>query len=711
MQLPRAWRDVTWTEGAGPVPLQIALVTFGILVLELSLIRWIAGQIRLFAYFNNLVLMAAFLGMGLGVRLGRSWPGLIHGALPMLAGLSAILANAEALGLQRMHFPDRAVSLWGADSGFAVLAFAIILGLFWAITTLFMMTAAPLGLLFERLPALRAYGWDLLGSLCGIVALTAVTVMGSPPPVWLGLACLPLLWLSRRWCSFLAAVVVIIFAWLSIEGAIFSPYNRIDVEPSGHDYIISVNRDFHQHILDMGARHLADPALTPEARNSRLYLRAVYDIPFLVSPKTGSAAIVGAGTGNDVQAAVRNGFGPIDSVDIDGVIVSLGKRLHPEHPYAAPQVVPVIDDARAFFGRYEGPPLQVVDYGLLDSHAMFSSMSTLRLDNYVYTEQGLRAAWRHVAPQGLLSVSFSVFAGDWISDRLYWTIYRATGVQPAVVDHHMNFGRSFIVSRDMAALHLDRVSWMGMAPSPRASLDQTWTTSDDWPFIYIRPGVFPLGYVAMLVLVLLSSAVATRAVFGAHSFDGPMFCMGAAFLLIETRGITEMSLLYGSTWIINTCVFVGVILMALVSNWLVMRLAPRQLAPWFGLLFASLIALYAVDPDTFNHFSVWSRGLAGGLFNALPIGFAGVIVSCLLARSSRPAAALGSNLLGAVVGGCLEYTSMWLGLKALVLVAMGLYAAAALWQRQVSGAQAGEALRSQPAGQARQDCVETSSKI
>jgi hypothetical protein len=56
----------------------LALSTFSILALELALIRWMAGQIRSFAYFNNLVLIGGFLGMGLGVALGKRRPGLRH---------------------------------------------------------------------------------------------------------------------------------------------------------------------------------------------------------------------------------------------------------------------------------------------------------------------------------------------------------------------------------------------------------------------------------------------------------------------------------------------------------------------------------------------------------------------------------------------------------------------------------------------------------
>src|SRR5580704_8379447 len=42
------------------------LVSFSSLYLEILLIRWIGTEIRVFAYFQNLALVACFLGFGLG---------------------------------------------------------------------------------------------------------------------------------------------------------------------------------------------------------------------------------------------------------------------------------------------------------------------------------------------------------------------------------------------------------------------------------------------------------------------------------------------------------------------------------------------------------------------------------------------------------------------------------------------------------------------
>jgi hypothetical protein len=355
----------------------------------------------------------------------------------------------------------------------------------------------------------------------------------------------------------------------------------------------------------------------------------------------------------------------------------------------------VVDDARAFFQRPRRQRYDAVVYGLLDSHAMFTALSTLRLDNYVYTEDGIRAAWTHVAPEGHLSVSFSVFAGPWIADRLYWTIARATGRAPIAFYHGMHFGCTFVVPGPAARLSLASLDYEPVGPT--TPLARVRTTSDDWPFLYVRPGIFPWGYVIVLGLLVALAVLATPWAFGrgalGASFDPVLFLMGAGFLLIETRGVTALSLLFGSTWLVNAAVFAGILLLALVANEVVARRRRARVEPLFAALLAAVILVWAIPPSVLTDLPLVTRGLAGGLVNGLPVGFAGVIVSMLLARSSNPTAALGSNLVGAVVGGCLEYLSMVAGLRALALLAFVLYLGALL-------AHLGRRTRPEPGGRA-----------
>src|SRR6266568_1960198 len=53
---------------------QLALWSLLSLFFELLMIRWISSEIRIFAYFKNFVLVACFLGFGLGCYLSRRRP-------------------------------------------------------------------------------------------------------------------------------------------------------------------------------------------------------------------------------------------------------------------------------------------------------------------------------------------------------------------------------------------------------------------------------------------------------------------------------------------------------------------------------------------------------------------------------------------------------------------------------------------------------------
>ena len=151
--------------------------------------------------------------------------------------------------------------------------------------------------------------------------MAIVAAFWAPPPVWIALGALPLLWILRDKWSVIAAVVAIAAAAYSVDGARFSPYNRIDLQPAQMDkygapasgaaeWELSVNRDYHQMLLDLRR--------VPGGNIERDHVSQVYELPFELSDaKPRSALVVGAGTGNDVAAALRHGFDHVVSVDID----------------------------------------------------------------------------------------------------------------------------------------------------------------------------------------------------------------------------------------------------------------------------------------------------------------------------------------------------------------------------------------------------------
>ncbi len=688
--------DARWAKDGRGALVQIGLVTFGILALELALIRWTSSQVRIFAYFNNIVLISAFLGMGLGVALGRRRPGLLHLAMPVLLLLALVFGFSDALGLVHMRFPDNTISLWGAENAADPLEFARSLGIFLAliggVVGLFLCAGAPLGYLFGRSEPLKSYAADLTGSLLGIVVFTLVSWMEWGPGVWLAVGAVPFAWLSRRFLSVAACLVVIALGQYSVRDAWFSPYNRIVLnKESPLSLQLEVNRDFHQYLHDFSDKRVAAPDLSPQVREYLTSLRELYNLPFAINPSRNSALIVGAGTGNDVQAALRNGYRQVTSVDIDGRIIALGRANHPEQPYADPRVRPVVNDARAYFQQNRDEKFDVVCFGLLDSHSMVSAMSTLRLDNYVYTEEGIRAAWERVGPGGHLSLAISCFAGHWFFERLYWTVTKATGREPiAMYSPLHSVVITYIVPRDGVVLDAAELAKRPRVASHMRS-SEILTPSDDWPFLYIRPGVFPWGYLVVLGFIVVLAGVTVPAAFGFRQqplgrTDWALFLMGAAFLLIETRGVTSMSLLFGSTWIVNASIFGGILVLVLAANLAVLRWRLTEAMPWFWGLFLATALLYFFPVGWLHSLPMLPRGVLAGLLAGLPVGMAGVIVPILLAKSARPEVALGANLLGAVLGGCLEYFSMLGGLRSTALMALVLYLLAFLLLRRKTAA-------------------------
>jgi spermidine synthase len=147
------------------------------------------------------------------------------------------------------------------------------------------------------------------------------------------------------------------------------------------------------------------PASSDEGEEART--RAYYDLAYQLPGTKADVAIVGAGAGNDVAAALRGGATHVSAIEIDPAIQRAGMFNHPEHPYSNPRVHAVLDDARSFL-RNTDQRFDLIVYGLLDSHALLSHSSLVRLDSYVYTVQALREARSRLKPGGRVILSFSI---------------------------------------------------------------------------------------------------------------------------------------------------------------------------------------------------------------------------------------------------------------------------------------------------------------
>jgi hypothetical protein len=204
---------------------------------------------------------------------------------------------------------------------------------------------------------------------------------------------------------------------------------------------------------------------------------------------------------------------------------------------------------------------------------------------------------------------------------------------------------------------------------------------DNWPFLYLREPMIPdlslrgmavmggIGVILLFVFLPKSKGEGNR-----WSFDGRMFFLGAGFMLLETKAVVHMALLFGSTWMVNSVVFFAVLVMILAANLFVSICRPAKLWPYYSCLLATLAINAVVPLDFFLGMDRTLQVLGSCLLVSAPILFAGVIFAVSFTRSSEPDRAFGANVAGAMLGGLAEYSSMLLGFQDLVLVGIGFYA-------------------------------------
>jgi len=682
------------------------------LYLELLLIRWISSEIRIFAYFKNFVLIACFLGFGLGCYLSKRTIRLAAMLVPLLAITAFITVPFYPIQQLIKYLPvllgsSAETQIWGVStmgttwSSLAglLLAAAVTLPLFALIAMVFIPVGQLVAFYLETSPnGIAAYTVNVLASLAGIVLYTALCFADQPPVVWfavLAVLATAMFWHLRipRLATAVAIAVccVLIFAGGRGPGKTYwSPYQKLTLWAAVDRgeitrYVLTTNGSWYQQVLDLrpefAARHPDLFQGAPLALNS-------YNLPYRFAPRPlHSVLILGAGMGNDVAAALRNGAERVTAVEIDPLIVDLGKAYHPEHPYASPRVKIVVADARNYIQNAR-EKFDLVVFSLLDSHTTSSHFSNIRIDNYVYTREAMAAASRLLSPGGTFIVKYQV-ERPWIAGRLNALMTDVFGRQPfqfqGLGGNYGTPGRFLVIcppARAYATLD-DPLFKSMLMHSRRIVMEDVPATTDDWPYFYQRDRGLPVAVVAISLLLLIACFAGARSI-GLHavSIRSEFFFLGAGFLLLEAQIISRMALLFGTTWTVNSIV-IGVLLLLIVAANGVAAIAPK-LRYEFGYVgvIVMIAAAYAVPTQALLFESFVVRATVATLFLCLPAFFAGIVFVKRFAASGFSSDAIGSNLLGSLAGGILESLSLWSGLKSLLLVAALLYLAAWLASRE-----------------------------
>jgi SAM-dependent methyltransferase len=651
--------------------LDLVFRSFAMLFMELALIRWVSAYDVYVAYFTNFVLLASFLGIGVGFlrsRTTRDRSELTPRGLAIVAGfvlVFPVIAGRNSIGRTFTGLLGlRALPPW------VMLPLTFLL-----VVAAMALVAEAVGRRFELFEPLEAYRLDILGSLAGIVVFSLLSFAEARPVVWgviIATAFVVGRMLATRVARVWAAVVVLILLVGSISPLDhWSPYYRVTVGRTSADggVAIRVNGLPHQGVLPLDLLRTEQP----------FYLQP-YD--HLGGRPPGDVLIIGAGSGNDVAVALSMGASHVDAVEIDPVLQATGRTRHPDHPYQDPRVNAIIDDGRAFLEQTD-TRYDLILFALPDSLTLVSGQGSLRLESYLFTREAMQAIRDHLRRGGVFSM-YNYYR-PFVFERFAGTMADVFGHEPC-----FDAGEESIGPRQQAVLTL------GLAQDD-ITCSTPWTptqilpapATDDHPFPYVPGRSIPVFYLVALGLIVLASVVIVRAAGGPVRSIGPfvdLFFMGAAFLLLETKNVVQFALLFGTTWFVNSLVFAGILLAVLAAVEVArrFRLPDRRLL--YGLLGASLVVAYAVPPGALLDLAVVPRFAAAVSLAFAPVFLANLIFSQRFRDVGASTVAFGANLLGAMVGGVLEYGALVVGYRNLLVLVALLYGFAFVTGRRYLGA-------------------------
>ena len=658
----------------GRMPVRVRLVVASALMLftELMLIRWLGANVLNLAYFSNIVLLGSFLGIGLGFLMakpGRRSPWWFPIALAALVAAAVLVPQGiDRSGSDLIYFTGIQT-----QGGFPPV---VTLTIIFAVVALVM--TGP-GLLtaqcFLEMPRLDAYRYDLIGSLIGTLLFAVMSFLSAPPVVWSVFVVVATVTLMPKplwivWPSM--AVVFAIMLAGTMQGFIWSPYNKIETI-FGTDHRADGSTFQTVSVLANGIPH---QAIVPI--DTRIKKQSLYPMPYerRTSTSLDNVLVVGAGNGSDVALALLNGAKHVDAVEIDPRIQQLGADLHPDHPYQDPRVSVHITDGRAWIHNTD-QKYDLVVFALPDSLTLVAGSNQLRLESYLFTQEAAENVKSILKPGGTWSM-YNYYRESWLVGRLSNTAAAAFGHQPCV-DTYGN--QSAVITIGLTAAD-QKCPAPGSNDTTVASVAGPDPVHDDRPFLYLKTPSIPSMFLITIAVILLLSFLAVRVVGGPLRRMTPyldLACLGAAFLLLETRAVTWSALLFGTTWVVNAIVFAGVLIVVLLAVEVTRRLPRRPSRPWaFVFLAITLLVAWLVPVTWLLSLPMAVRVVASVVIAFGPVFASNVVFATRFNETDDATSAFAANLLGAMVGGCLEYLALVVGYPGLLAVAGLLYLAAFL---------------------------------
>ena len=352
----------------------------------------------------------------------------------------------------------------------------------------------------------------------------------------------------------------------------------------------------------------------------------------------------------------------IDAVEIDPTIQEIGVRDHPNRPYDDPRVTRIIDDGRAFLRR-STDEYDLVDLrppGFADPREHLREPAARVVPVHV---GGVRRGARPPVTDDGVFVLYNFYREDWLPQKIGGMLedeLRQPADRPAVrrapprrfaagpADPSLAGGSAARRGGrpDRPRRRPGRGDRRLAVPVPAGSGSSRRTTSRALAII-------------IAFAVLLVGRAAQRSGTSLRQFSPHFFVLGVAFLLLETKSLATFSLLFGTTWIVNCA--------------RVLRRA-RQRPGWrspstsgcgsgtrcslYAALFGSIALAVVLPPASLLIEPIWLRYVVAAALAFAPIFFANLVFSYSFRDTKAADMAFASNLLGAVVGGAIEYVAL-----------------------------------------------------
>ncbi|MFH1054985.1 MAG: hypothetical protein V1744_02695 [Candidatus Altiarchaeota archaeon] len=654
----------------------LLLISFMILFFELVCIRWISSTVSYIGLFSNVILLAAFLGIGMGCML-KDWRSDLINYFPHLVFLFVLLFSFgffESTIYSRALYAKSDSPFDFIQGGLRLDPSMLLTVIFAFVTFIFITLSQDLGRLFGRFKPLEAYSINIVGSLAGIITFSAMSYMSLGPMWWFTLFYILLFTFKQvngrniifnvNFLIFLPITLVSIYSISYGIGELiqtqslnemyspqvyWSPYYR--VEKAGN--IIVVNKIGHQMIR------------TPPEMDT-----VQYPPRYLFNRTFDDVLIVGSGTGTDTAASLYFNNKRIDAVEIDPVIIDIGREYNPYHPYSNPKVTVINDDARSYLMK-TNKKYDLIIYGLTDSITALSTYGSLRLESYLYTTEAFKEVKNHLKDDGLFATG-NYYPNRQFADKLAIMLEQSFNQKPHIIILPPVGNGSQLLGEVQGVLTFSGPAVDKIEKRTTYEISSKVTPStDDWPFFYIQNPSIPRIYadgIALIILFTLALFIALGLRGSISGINPHFFFLGAAFMLLETKSVINFSLIYGATWVVNSFVFVSVLLMVLAAVYFVGRHPTLDIRPWYLCLFILLALNYMVPLSAFLSPNPAIKYVLSAVFYFSPIFLANVIFSNSFKGTRESSIDYASNILGAVLGGITEYLSLVAGYRNLVIV-------------------------------------------